>query len=191
MAAGRVGYTEKGMPQNKTGAFAIPLIALALAGCQSERFGSTYSGSPAPLAPAPSGSVTVGQLPPPSQPTGVNDFPAAPGQPGGPQMAAIDPAMQTGGGEPVSKNSLLGSWNVNSGGTSCQMFLTLTKYGNSSRGGTRGCTNELANMRAWDVSGSQVVIYNDNGDTIASLYSSGAERLNGQTTGGAPVSLSR
>ncbi|WP_173933408.1 protease inhibitor Inh/omp19 family protein [Chelativorans sp. Marseille-P2723] len=178
------------MPQDRTGAFAIALVALVLAGCQTERFGSPYASRPAPLAAAPSGSVTVGQLPPPSQPTGITEFPAAPGAEAGGQMAAIDPATQAGAG-PVSKNSLLGSWNVSTAGASCQMFLTLTKYGNSSRGGTRGCGNELANMRAWDVSGNQVVIYNENGDTIAQLYPSGQERLDGRTTNGSPVSISR
>src|SRR5690606_39818187 len=111
---------------------------------------------------------------------------------GSTDMAAIDPNAPAAASAPeVSKNSLLGSWNVSSGGTSCQMFLTLTKYGNSSRGGTRGCSNELANMRAWDVSGNQVVVYDDSGNTIARLYSSGGERLDGQTTSGLPVSLSR
>jgi len=106
-------------------------------------------------------------------------------------MAAINPAAPAAGAAEINKNSLLGSWNVNSGGSSCQMFLTLTKYGNSSRGGTRGCSNELANMRAWELAGNQVVVYDEGGNTIARLYSSGAERLDGQTTSGAPVSLSR
>lgn len=180
------------MPHSRTGIIAASLLALALVGCQSSRFGSLPSQTPQPLAAAPVGAVSGTQLPPPSQPTGVNEFPAAPGQPGSTDMAAIDPNAPAAASAPeVSKNSLLGSWNVSSGGTSCQMFLTLTKYGNSSRGGTRGCSNELANMRAWDVSGNQVVVYDDSGNTIARLYSSGGERLDGQTTSGLPVSLSR
>jgi len=112
----------------------------------------------------------------------------------GTTLAAVDPAAQAAAAAsaaPIEKNSLLGSWSVNSGGSSCQMFLTLTKYGNSSRGGTRGCSNELANMRAWDLSGNQVVMYDENGNTIARLYSSGGGRLDGQTAGGTPVSVSR
>lgn len=183
---------EKGMLQSKTaGTLAVSFLALALAGCQSDRFNPLPSRAPQPLSPAPSGTVSQSQLPPPSQPAGVNDFPAAPGQENGTQMAAVDPNAAAASAPEVSKNSLLGSWNVSSGGANCQMFLTLTKYGDSSRGGTRGCTNELANMRAWDVAGNQVLIFDDGGNTIARLHSSGSERFDGQTSGGAPVSLSR
>lgn len=187
-----MGDKEKWMQLSRTeGAFAVSLLALALVGCQSDRFGSLPTRSPQPLQPAPAGNVMQSQLPPPSQPTGVNDFPVAPGQENGPQMAAIDPQAAATSAPEVSKNGLLGSWNVASGGTNCQMFLTLTEYGDSSRGGTRGCSNELANMRAWDVSGNRVLIFDDGGNVIAQLYSSGNERLDGQTTGGASVTLSR
>jgi hypothetical protein len=179
------------MQLSRTGFFAISAMAIALAGCQSDRINPPPARSAQAMPAAPSGVVTAQQLPPPGQPTGVGQFPDAPGMDPGTQMAAVDPAAQAGAGVELSKNSLLGSWSVNSGGSSCQMFLTLTKYGNSSRGGTRGCSNELANMRAWDLSGNQVVVYDESGNTIARLYSRGAERLNGQTSGGAPVTLSR
>ena len=177
------------MPYSKSVLFATSLLALALSGCQSDRLNPVPARTPQPLPAAPSGTITGTQLPPPSEPTGVGQFPTAPEQGG--QMAAINPAAPAAGAAEINKNSLLGSWNVNSGGSSCQMFLTLTKYGNSSRGGTRGCSNELANMRAWELAGNQVVVYDEGGNTIARLYSSGAERLDGQTTSGAPVSLSR
>lgn len=167
----------------------ISILMFALAGCQSDRLNPLPSQSPQPLRPAPAGSVMQSQLPPPSHPAGVNDFPAAPGQMDGSQMAALDP--QAGAATELSKNSLLGSWTVSSDGSSCQMFLTLTAYGNSSRGGTRGCSNELANMRAWDVDGGRVVIYDDGGNAIAQLYSSGNERLDGRTMSGRLLTLSR
>jgi len=178
------------MPHTKTGVFAISFLALALAGCQSDRINPVPAGAPQPLPAAPSGTVTGSQLPPPLQP-GMQ--PLTPGQTGT-DVAALDPAAQAAAAAsaaPIEKNSLLGSWTVNSGGSSCQMFLTLTKFGNSSRGGTRGCSNELSNMRAWDLSGNQVVMYDESGNTIARLYSSGGGRLDGQTTGGAPISVSR
>lgn len=186
------------MPQTKAGTVAVSLLVLALAGCQSDRFNPPPARSPAPLTPAPSGNVSGSQLPPPSGPT-AGQFPDAPQQPGGDQMAALDPSLNPGGaglgadpgGPEVSKNSLLGTWSVDSGGSSCQMYLTLTKYGDSSRGGTRRCSNELANMRSWDLSGRQVVIYDDTGNTIARLYPTGDQRLDGQTTNGAPVSVYR
>ncbi|WP_309085077.1 protease inhibitor Inh/omp19 family protein [Chelativorans sp.] len=173
------------MSQLRTGVFAISILALA--GCQSDRINPPPTRTPQPLPAAPSGTVTGTQLPPPTQPTGPA---AAPVQPAA-TTPAVDPAAQAASAPAVEKNSLLGSWNVSSGGSSCQMFLTLTKYGNSSRGGTRGCSNELANMRAWEVAGNQVVVYDDSGNTIARLYSSGAGRFDGQTTGEPPVSLSR
>ncbi|WP_163265448.1 protease inhibitor Inh/omp19 family protein [Chelativorans alearense] len=178
------------MLHSKTGILAISLLALGLAGCQSSRFGSPQS--PAPLPPAPSGTVIGSQLPPPTAPS-AGAFPAAPNQTGT-DVAALDPEAQAAAAAAapaIDKNSLLGSWSVNSGGSSCQMFLTLTKYGNASRGGTRGCSGALADMRGWDLAGKQLEIYNDAGDTIARLYSSGGERLDGQTTTGMPVSLSR
>ncbi|MCT8997894.1 protease inhibitor Inh/omp19 family protein [Chelativorans intermedius] len=181
------------MPHRKTGILAISLLALGLAGCQSGRFANNATYTPAPLPPAPSGTVTGNQLPPPSAPNSDSAFPAVPEQPGT-DMAAVDPQAQAGveaAAATIEKNSLLGSWTVNSGGTTCQMFLTLTKYGNASRGGTRGCAGVLADMRGWDLAGKQVEIYNDGGETIARLYSSGNERLDGQTIDGAPVTLSR
>ncbi|WP_159586217.1 AprI/Inh family metalloprotease inhibitor [Chelativorans xinjiangense] len=179
------------MLHSKTGILAISLLALGLAGCQSGRFGTAQA--PAPLPAAPSGTVSGSQLPPPTAPADAGAFPAAPNQPGT-DVAALDPEAQAAAAAAaptIDKNSLLGSWSVSSGGSNCQMFLTLTKYGNASRGGTRGCSGALADMRGWDLAGKQLEIYNDAGDTIARLYSSGGERLDGQTTTGMPVSLSR
>src|SRR5690606_19057642 len=121
---------------------------------------------------------TSSQLPPPGQSTmGAGGFPDAP-LPGGEQVAGVDPSIQSGGAAAeITKNGLLGSWNVSSAGTSCQMFLTLTKYGSYSRGGTRGCANELSNMRAWELSGSQLLLYDDGGNAIARLYPTGGEQL--------------
>lgn len=185
---------------------AAAVSMLALSGCQSERFSGIDSrpatAAPAPLTPAPTESVQQGQLPPPSQP-GVTDpsqFPPAPGtettvaDPNAPAETGTQVAVATpppASSPAISKNGLVGNWNANAAGASCQMFLTLTKYGNGSRGGTRGCSGDMANVRGWDVNGSQLVLYDESGNTIARLYSSGSERLNGQTTSGQAVSVSR
>ena len=183
---------------------AAAVSMLVLSGCQSERFSGIDSrpatAAPAPLTPAPTEGVQQGQLPPPSQP-GVADpsqFPPAPGteatvtDPNTPTDTQVAVATPPPASSPaISKNSLVGNWNTNSAGASCQMFLTLTKYGNGSRGGTRGCSGDMANVRGWDVNGSQLVLYDESGNTIARLYSSGSEKLNGQTTSGQPVSVSR
>lgn len=170
---------------------AIGGLAAALAACQGSRMGSLDSrpvaAAPAPLPAAPAGTVTSNQLPPPSSP---NAFPEAP-QTAGQQVAALDPAAAEAGAPELTKSALVGSWNVSGGGGSCQMFMTLTKFGNASRGGTRGCSGDLARMKGWEVSGKQVVVLDDTGNTIARLYGSGAERYSGQTSGGQPVNLSR
>ncbi|MCA1263266.1 hypothetical protein LC061_21270, partial [Nitratireductor aquimarinus] len=45
---------RNGMPHNKTAILAVSLMALALAGCQSDRFSSMNSPAPQPLPSAPS-----------------------------------------------------------------------------------------------------------------------------------------
>ena len=176
---------------------AAVLCAVALTGCQSSRFGalSPRGGQPEPLPATPSGVVQQSQLPPPATPTDSSQFPDAPTSP---DMASLDPNATDGGqasppaGAPsLSQNSLVGSWNVNAGGTSCQMFLTLTSYGGGSRGGTRGCPGNLADLRIWKVAGSQLVLSDPDGTQIATLYSSGNERFDGQTSTGTRISLSR
>ena len=183
---------------------AVAMVSvLALAGCQSERFSGVNTRpaplAPAPLTPAPTTSVEQEQLPPPTQP-GANDpsqFPAAPGQenadekPGEEQGTQVATAKPPASSPAISKNSLVGNWKTTAAGSTCQMFLTLTKYGSGSRGGTRGCAGDMANVRGWDVKGAQVVLYNESGDTVARLYSSGSEKLNGQTSSGQPVSVFR
>ncbi len=178
------------MEKSRTGLLVAAAALLALGGCQSERFQPLYSrplaSAPAPLTPAPTDPVEQQQLPPPGQ-TAEGEFPEAPGA-DGTQVASAEPPAGAGD---ITKSSLVGNWKTNASGSTCQMFLTLTKYGNASRGGTRGCPGELANMRGWDVQGKQLIVYDDSGNTIARLYSSGGEKLDGQTVSGQAVSLYR
>lgn len=177
----------------RTGFLTISLLALAASGCTSSRF-SPADTRPAPLPAAPAGTVSSGSLPPPAAPgTDPSQFPPPPGSQAGTDVASLPPESSgpPAGAVDINKNALLGSWKTSSGGAGCQMFLTLTKYGSASRGGTRGCSGELANMRSWDVQGKQVVLFDESGSTIARLYASGADRYDGQTNSGQPVSLSR
>lgn len=184
------------MTISRTGLLGLAAMTLALAGCQSSRF-ETLDTRPEPLAPAPTTAVQSSQLPPPSQPaapqpTQPGQFPEAPKTEEPVQTAAATPAAQpAGGGADISKSSVVGSWKTQAAGSSCQMFLTLTKYGNVSRGGTRGCSGQMADMRGWDVNGKQLVIYNESGDAIARLYASNATRLDGQTSSGQAVTITR
>ena len=169
----------------KTSLLTVGVLALAVAGCQSERFGPS---NPAPLRPAPLPPVQQSQLPAPGATTDPSAFPEAPGQTV--EQAALDPSIAA-AAPVITKNTVVGSWKATSAGATCQMFMTLTKYGNASRGGTRGCSGDLANMRGWDVKGKQLVIYDDGGNSIAQLYSSGAQRFDGQTSSGQAVSVFR
>lgn len=171
------------MTLTKTAAMAFCVLALGLAGCQGTRapFMGSRAQAPAPLPAAPAGSVQTSQLPP------AGNFPEVPEQ----ATSAADLEVAAANAPEVSQTGVVGSWKTSASGVNCQMFLTLTKYGSNSRGGTRGCQGELAGMRSWSVSGKQLQLYDENGTQIATLYSTGAERFEGQTSTGQAVSLSR
>lgn len=183
----RTGLTRKGL--TRSGLAALTLLSLSLAGCTGTRMASEDT-SPPPLPAAPAGTVEGRQLPPPATP---DKFPEAPQT----QVAAATPQDATapagpppGGGGAVSKDGMVGSWKAG-GADNCQVFMTLTKMGSMSRGGSRGCSGDLQNMRGWDVKGKQVVLYDDSGSQLAALYNSGGTRYDGQTSSGKPISLSR
>jgi hypothetical protein len=169
-------------------------VVLALAGCQRTST-SDFGGnpvSPAPLQAQPVPTVSSGQL---AAPGDTSQFPAAPvsgtaavggvTSPGGTEVAAATNALD------VTKESMVGNWRVSNGGSSCDMFLTLTNLGSGSRGGTRGCAGELTAMGSWEVAGKQVVLKDRNGNPLARLFKTADARFDGSTNGGQPVSLSR
>ena len=184
---------------------AIILVAsVALASCQSSRIGILQTQpAPAPLTPAPSGSVTAGELPPPVQPDSqvqaanqAGAFPDAPENPeleNAPQTAVSpDSSVQnvaTAG--PLTKESLVGAWKVTTRGSNCQMFMALTKWSGGFRAASRGCPGEAASVSSWNVSGNQVVLSDTNGNRVATLFQSSATQFNGQTIGGSAISFSR
>ncbi|PRX11143.1 UNVERIFIED_ORG: protease inhibitor Inh [Martelella mediterranea] len=184
---------------------------LALSACQRTSY---YQNQPAPqpqpLTPAPAGQVQSGNLPPPGGQQGTynsgtyqsgqapantanagntGQFPAAPGAPtgGGGMGNVAAPA----GAMPLSNSALVGSWKVNEGGVQCDMFLTLTNLGDGLRGGTRGCTGGLSQMKSWGINGDQVVLNDANGYAIARLYKTADNRIEGQGSAGQQVVLSR
>lgn len=177
-----------------SGVLATAVLALALAGCQSERFSRMDSGpmTPAPLSPAPVGQVTAGQLPPPVQPGATNpsQFPAAPGTEGMPQDGTQMAALEQGAAE-ISAGSVAGVWNASVAGQSCRIATPQTRFGQGFRAGPLRCPAPLDGVKSWNVQGKQLALYDDNGSVLATLYSSGGERFAGQTTSGQPISLSR
>jgi hypothetical protein len=165
------------------------LLALALAGCQSERFSPMQSRQPEPLAPAPTGNVQTSQLPPPSTPMSPTDFPAVPEQ-DSQQMASLDQNAAAGAPE-ITAGSVAGVWNVSVAGQSCRVATPQTKYGQGFRAGPLHCPPPLDGVKSWQVDGKQLAFYDAGGQVLATLYSSGEARFDGQTSTGQPVSLSR
>ena len=177
------------MINSRGGIVAVLMAGALLGGCNSTRMMPTAPAGPEPLPASPSGRVeSRTPLPPPSSPDAFPTTPEAPQTASAPVDAAA--AAPAGGGGPVNKNAMLGSWRAG-GGDNCQVFMTLTKFGQVSRGGSRGCSSDLQKMRGWDVKGQQVVLYDDSGNQIAALYASGGGRYDGQTSSGQAVSLSR
>ena len=174
------------MAFSKTGLVAVSLAALLAAGCSSTRF-SSMNQQPEPLQPAPSGNVTASTaLPPPATP-GATDpaaFPAAPQT----QMAAADPAATA---PDLTTGNVVGAWNASVSGQSCQLITSLTKLGSNNRAASRACAAPVDGVKSWNVSGKQLSLYDESGSTVATLYSSGPEKFDGQTSTGLPISLSR
>lgn len=169
----------------------IALMA-ALAGCDR----TSYSYQPAPVAPAPVNAQPIGGVQtsdlsaPGQQPVGPGQFPAPPASPQQTQVASANAAPPANAMD-VTKEQLVGGWKVSAAGASCNMFLTLTKFGNASRGGTSKCIGELTTMRAWDVSGKQVVLMDSSGNTIGHLYKTGDNQFAGTTNAGTQLSITR
>ena len=175
----------------------LVFVALGAAACQGTRIPYLNAGAatPEPLTPASAGAVEAGELKPADGAVDAGDFPEAPRDGTvNVEVAAVEVAVavaDVADAPDIAKNSIVGSWKTASAGVGCQMFLTLTKYGDNSRGGTRGCAGELQAVRAWNVAGKQLVLFDETGAGIAVLYSTGTERFDGRTAGGQTVSLSR
>ncbi|MBO0662236.1 protease inhibitor Inh/omp19 family protein [Jiella sp. MQZ9-1] len=178
---------------------------VAIAGCSRSVPSYSDNSGPPPLAPVPSGQVASNQLPPPPPPPGntmMNDGADAAGN------AELTPSdgsgnMASGGGSQqntqmasvnqpaLSRNSVLGAYKVTTDGGNCQIILSLTKWSGGYRAASRGCPGKVADVSAWDVSGSQVILKDSGGATVANLSSSGNARFEGRTTGGQNVTLYR
>lgn len=189
----------------------ILTAGVVLAGCQSSRLGALQTQpTPAPITAAPAGTVTSGQLPPPVKPDAAvqtpaptttpvpteGEFPTAPENtqvaaapvPEKPATPSVQPVATSG---PVTKEALVGAWKVSTGGSSCQMFMALTKWSGGFRAAARGCPGDAASVSSWNVSGNQVVLSDSSGNKVASLFSNGSGGYSGQTSGGSQISFSR
>lgn len=187
---------------SRTGLLLAALSTVVLAGCQGSRLGSLDSGRPAPLTAAPSGTVSAQPLPPPAPPTGPTDpssFPpppttadaTAPGTPGAPGTTGTQVAAAPPNAPDITTGSVAGVWNLTVAGQPCKIATSLTKLGSHNRAAPLRCAAPVDGVKAWNVEGKQLSLYDQNGSVVARFYSSGAERFDGQTSGGLPISLSR
>lgn len=176
----------------RTGLLAISLTALAVSGCTSSRF-TQMDSRPQPLPAAPAGTVTSSQLPPPATPAAAGVQPGQfPEAPGGTNVAALPATPSAPANAPdLSAGGVAGVWNATVAGQSCRIATPQTKFGQGYRAGPLRCPAPVANVKSWNVAGKQLVLYDENGGTLARLYSSGPERFDGQTETGMPISLSR
>lgn len=91
----------------------------------------------------------------------------------------------------LSYEKLLGGWTIVAGAEQCRLNLTYTaKTGTSRyRASTPGCgLNGLKVVASWALAGTQVQLYDENGDIVANLLLSG-DKFIGTLAGGTGISM--
>jgi hypothetical protein len=181
----------------------IVVSALALAGCASTGVAVQNAESDQQLAAVQGGNVQTSALPP-IGPNGEVAGPTAvaPLQPGGTQFANADGTMGAPGTDGLPNSAgrdlsggltiekLLGRWTVVSGGDQCPVNLTQTAKGSTGRyrASAPACgIKGLASVTSWQLSGTQVQLYDDRG-LIGTLILSG-NRFIGTLAGGTGISM--
>lgn len=99
------------------------------------------------------------------------------------------PGRDLSGGLTIEK--LLGGWTIVSGAEQCKLNLTYTAKAGTSRyrASTPGCEMPgLKVVASWQLAGSQVQLFDENGDMIAALILSG-NRFIGTLAGGQGISM--
>ncbi|MCB8840679.1 AprI/Inh family metalloprotease inhibitor [Aurantimonas sp. VKM B-3413] len=116
--------------------------------------------------------------------TGTNGSNSSQSSGGGTQVASLD-------SKPLSRASVSGFYKLSTTGGNCQIGLAYTKWAGGYRAASRGCPGKIADVTAWDVSGSQVVLKDSGGATVANLSSAGGSKYTGRTAGGQEVTIYR
>jgi hypothetical protein len=128
----------------------------------------------------------TGQLPAPTQTAANNGSFVTLGAPG---ALPATPGRDLTGGLTIEK--LLGGWTIVSGADQCKLNLTYTAKAGTSRyrASTPGCTLPgLMVVSSWQLVGTQVQLFDENNDIIASLILSG-NRFIGTLAGGQGISM--
>lgn len=155
------------------------------------------SGTPAPglsgqpvLGGVPAYPQTASITPGMGAPGAMTTPGALPATPGSP-MASLTPPAQPGVGGMSSGPE--GTWNVAAGAASCRLNLPMTAKDGTSyyRASAPGCAvPALASVSGWQQVGSQLQLYDENGNIAAFLAPSGGRYI-GTMGGGQPISMAR
>jgi hypothetical protein len=185
----------------------LAAVALLAAACSPSSRTNTANlnvvGQPQQLQPVQSSTVQQNSLPP----IGATGTPAPglSGQPvlGGQTAQTTQVAASTGTsgsittlGQPMAtgvSSGPEGAWNVVAAGQTCRLNLPLTaKTGtNYYRASAPGCTlPQIASVTGWQQVGSQLQLYDENGNIAAFLAPSGGRYI-GTMGGGQAVSMAR
>jgi hypothetical protein len=171
---------------------------LALAGCASTGVDVQNAGDDQQLAPVQGGNVSTTALPPigpNGQVQGATDAQGNPLPPG--QVATADTTATlpnssgrdlTGG---LTVEKLLGRWTVVSGTDQCAINLTQTQKGSTGRyrASAPSCVLPgISVVASWQLNGSQVQLYGESGNAIATMILSG-NRFIGTLSGGQGISM--
>ncbi len=191
----------------------LPLLGVAaillLAGCSSTRVAVNNMGPDEQLAPVQTGAVSTSALPP-IGPNGEVQQGVPPLTPTTDPMAdplvadtqaGVSGGITTAGGDfsstgrnlsgGLTVEKLLGRWTVVSGPNQCQLNLTQTaKTGTGRyRANAPACgLKGLSVVASWTLAGSQVQLFDENGDLVAALILSG-NRFVGTLSGGTGISM--
>ena len=160
-----------------------------------------------PLPPAPAGTVQSQPLNPAIPQTGQpgqidpNTGQLIPGtttdglagtQPTASLEAATPVTPAAADQTPLDRGSVAGVWNVQVAGGECRVATSFTRRSAHFQASPLRCPDaEMSRVREWDVSGNQMVLYDESGSAIARLFKTGDQRLDGRTSGGTAVTFSR
>lgn len=152
---------------------------------------------PGAVAGAAAGGVAtapgapLGTQPPATQPLPGTQPPAT--NPNAPRVAGAPAAPATASAAPT-RTGVIGNWSLaETAGGRCRITLSsapkLDLYG----AGTSGCqSKELQRVNAWELNGSEVILYEPGGGVVARLRQSGAQNFSGAVAKtGAPISISK
>ncbi|ODT82767.1 MAG: hypothetical protein ABS76_06850 [Pelagibacterium sp. SCN 64-44] len=184
----------------------LAVVALLAAACSPSSRTNTANlnvvGQPQQLQPVQNSTVQQNSLPPigatGTPAPGLSGQPVLGGQPAttGTQVAGTGAGSIVSVGQPMTSGVSVGpegAWNVAAAGQTCRLNLPLTaKTGtNYYRASAPGCTvPQIASVTGWQQVGSQLQLYDDNGNIAAFLAPSGGRYI-GTMGGGQAVSMSR